>query len=119
MSMIKGTFIILLFLLLGEIISLAIEGYLPGNVLGMILLFVALQWKLVGADDIRKITKLLTGNMALFFVPAAVGLMASAALIAQNWLAILVSSVVSTMLVLAVVGVIQQKIGKDGKVDQQ
>lgn len=45
--------------------------------------------------------------------------MASAALIAQNWLAILVSSVVSTMLVLAVVGVIQQKIGKDGKVDQQ
>ena len=116
-KMIKGVFLILLFLALGEGISSLIGGFVPGNVLGMVLLFLALSLKIVRPDSVKYVSTVLTRNMALFFVPAGVGLMASMQLIGNNWLAILLSSAISTLLVIAVVGLIQEKMGKNEHTD--
>lgn len=111
--MVKGSFLILFFLAVGEGISFLIDKFIPGNVLGMVVLFIALSLKIVKPESVKSVSGFLTRNMALFFVPAGVGLMASMPLIGSNWLAILLSSVISTLLVIAVVGIIQDKMGRN------
>ena len=107
-----GVFIILLMLLLGNGLSSAINGIIPGSVIGMVLLFLALLSKIIKPETIRKPAGYLINHMSLFFIPAGVGLMTAKDLIASHWVSIIVSSVVSTVVVLAVVGLVQQKMEK-------
>jgi len=107
-----GVFIILLMLLLGDGLSSAINGIIPGSVIGMVLLFCALLSKIIKPEMIRKPAGYLINHMSLFFIPAGVGLMTAWDLIASHWVSIIVSSVVSTVVVLAVVGLVQQKMEK-------
>lgn len=113
--MLTEVFYILFFYFTGEFISHFIDGFIPGSVIGMILLFFALLFKWVKPAKVKKISKLLTDNMALFFLPAGVGLMNSLGIISQYWVVIVTASVVSTILVIAAVALVQQKLGKEGK----
>ena len=106
--MLIEAFYILFFYFTGEFISYFIDGFIPGSVIGMVLLFLALAFKVV-----KKLSTLLTENMGLFFLPAGVGLMNSLGIISQYWVVIVTASVVSTILVIASVALIQQKLGKE------
>ena len=110
--MLKEAFYILFFYFSGEFISYFIDGFIPGSVIGMILLFVALAFKKVSPNKVKRISTALTQNMGLFFVPAGVGLMNSIGVISDYWAVILTASVVSTILVIACVGLIQQSFEK-------
>lgn len=110
--MIKGIFYILLFLFLGETGSYLMDGAIPGSVIGMVLLFLSLKFKLIDPEDVRGVAYWLTKNMALFFVPASIGIMTAWNLISAHWFALTVISVVTTILVVAVVGIIQEHTGK-------
>ncbi len=99
---IKGIFIIVGMLALGQLCSWAIGGFLPGSVIGMILLFLALMTRLVKPEDVRPVCDFLTKNMALFFVPAFIGIMEQWGLIRDNFLAWLLVIVISTVLVLLI-----------------
>ena len=94
-------------------ISYFIDGFIPGSVIGMVLLFLALAFKVVKPNKVKKLSTLLTENMGLFFLPAGVGLMNSLGIISQYWVVIVTASVVSTILVIASVALIQQKLGKE------
>lgn len=108
----KGLIYILLAYLLGEIISIVMNRFLSSSVLGMIILFVALRCRAVKQDDIKVPAKFLLNNMILFFIPVAVGLM-SVYVRAMDYLwAILASVLLSTMIVIVVVGRIQQGLGR-------
>lgn len=109
----KGIFIILAYLIIGELASLAINNFIPGNVIGMVLLFVSLQIGLVKEESIEAVSTFLTKNMTILFLPPAIGLMATYKILGDNIITIILSIVVSTMLVLAIVGKLQDKIGKD------
>lgn len=61
--------ILLVYLALGEAASALIHNFIPGNVLGMVLLFISLCAGLVKAEQVRPAANFLTSNMALFFVP--------------------------------------------------
>lgn len=113
--MIKGVSIILLFYFLGNAISHLLGGFIPGSVCGMILLFGALCLRLVKPESVRSISLALTQNMAVFFVPAGVGIMAHYRLIGQHWVAITTITVVCTLLVLISVGATTQFIDKKFK----
>ena len=52
----------------------------------------------------------LLDNMMLFFIPVGVGLITSYTLLSRYMLAIIVASLVSTVLVIAVVGLVEQKL---------
>ncbi len=110
--MLIEVFYILFFYFTGECISYFIDGFIPGSVIGMMLLFVALAFKIVKPIKVKKISTLLTENMGLFFLPAGVGLMNALGVISQYWLVIVTASVVSTVLVIATVALLQQKLEK-------
>uniref|UniRef100_UPI00349F7B15 CidA/LrgA family protein n=1 Tax=Alistipes putredinis TaxID=28117 RepID=UPI00349F7B15 len=107
-----GLFYILFCWALGNGVSLLIGGYLPGSIVGMILLFASLCLHIVDAEMIRPAARFLLGAMALFFIPYGVGLMVSYEVLLDNFWAIVISGGVSTMLVLVCVGRVFQKLNK-------
>ena len=94
----------LLFLcqLAGEVIVQALGITFPGPVLGMGLLFGGLM--LVGHSGaaLDSVADTILRSLSLLFVPAAVGVMQQAGLIAANWLAIFAALAVSTVVTLMV-----------------
>ena len=102
--MIKGIVLILLFYSLGNLISHLIGGFIPGSVCGMLLLFAALCLRIVQPASVQGVSRALTANMAVLFVPAGVGIMAQYNLIAQNWVGIITITLAATILVLLSVG---------------
>ncbi|MFT3751420.1 MAG: CidA/LrgA family protein [Paludibacter sp.] len=110
--MIKGFFYILLFYFLGQMLSLLIHGFIPGSVLGMILLFLSLFFKIIKPENVKDTATVITKNMAVFFVPAAVGLMAYGELLSNSLVAILSAIGISTVLTIITVALIQERFEK-------
>jgi len=113
--MIKGSFYILFFYFLGELLSVLIKGFLPGSVIGMILLFLSLFFKILNPSTVRAAATTITKNMAVFFVPAAVGLMAYGELVSKNLAAIVLGISISTILTIITVALIQDQLEKRRK----
>lgn len=109
MKMIKGIFIILLFYFLGQGISYLIQGFVPGNIIGMILLFLGLYFKAISPDNVKGVANVFTRNMAIFFIPAGAGLLGAYGVISKFWMSILIVCSVSTVLVIMVVAIVQQQ----------
>jgi holin-like protein len=114
--MIKGMFYILLFYFLGEALATLIHHFVPGSVLGMILLFLSLFFKLLNPENVRQTATVITKNMSVFFVPAAVGLMVYADLLSKSLAAILTAIAASTVLTIIVVAIVQEKMEKKANV---
>jgi holin-like protein len=110
--MIKGIFFILLFYFLGELISIAILKFIPGSVIGMILLFLSLYFKILNPEKVKNTATIITKNMAVFFVPAAVGLMAYVEMVSKSLLAIVFAIGISTVLTIIAVALVQDKMEK-------
>lgn len=114
MRIIKQLFWIFLFSLLGEIFSGAIVGFvaIPGSVIGMVLLFFALHFNWLKMEQVDEVGTWLTDNMAIFFVPAGVGLMTNFDVLADSWLQLLIIMVVTTIFMMIFVGRIVQWVQK-------
>ena len=112
MKIIKQFFWIFLFSLLGEGTSILISNFvaIPGSVIGMILLFVALHFNWLKLSQVDEVGTWLTDNMAIFFIPAGVGLMTNFDLLADVWLQLLIIMVVTVTVMMWFVGTIVQKI---------
>lgn len=109
MKIISQIFIILLFFVLGEIVSLAITAiipsvFLPGSIIGMILLLIALVTKVVKIDDVDEVGTFLTNNMAFFFIPAAVSVMEYFDLLQSVAIQILLICIISVIITFFIVG---------------
>ncbi|MFI3283401.1 MAG: CidA/LrgA family protein [Rikenellaceae bacterium] len=111
----KGIAIILGVYLLGEVISRLIGGFMPGSIIGMILLFISLQSGIVKEEDVKGVCNFMLNNMMLLFVPVTVGIMISYTIISDAWLTILISLIISTAMVIIVVGLLQQTLGRKWK----
>jgi holin-like protein len=94
----------LLFLcqLAGEVVVRAAGLTFPGPVLGMGFLFAGLLARGRSGAALDGVADTILRNLSLLFVPAAVGVIQQAGLIAANWLAISAALVVSTVLTLVV-----------------
>ena len=88
--------------LAGEVLVHAIGIPFPGPVLGMGLLFAGVLVLGRSGAAIDEVCDTLLKNLSLLFVPAAVGVIQQAGLIAAHWLAIFAGLVVSTVLTLVV-----------------
>lgn len=104
----KAIFYILFFYLVGSIASWATGGLLPASIVGMILLFAFLASGWIKEGDIKPAANFLLSNLMLFFVPVAVGVVGSFVLFREHIWAIVISSIVSTVVVIGVVGVVAQ-----------
>jgi holin-like protein len=92
--MLHGWAVLLVFQLVGEILARAAGWPIPGPVVGMALLLVAL----------RGVSSGLLSHLSILFVPAGVGVMLHAPRLAAEWPAVVVSLVVSTAAAVAVTG---------------
>ena len=81
----------------------------------MLLLFLALQTKIIKVQQIDAPARALTDNMGLFFIPAGVGLMAQLDTVMANWWVILVAVIVSSVLVIASVSYVQEQMERRRK----
>lgn len=108
MKQLKQLFWILLFSFFGEFLSLISPVAIPGSVIGMVLLFVALHFKWVKMNQVEEVGTWLTDNMAIFFVPAGVGLMTNFDILGDIWWQLLVTILVTTTLMIAFVAIIVQ-----------
>lgn len=98
------TALTLLFLcqLAGEVIVRTLGITFPGPVLGMGLIFLGLMVAGRSNATLDAVADTLLKNLSLLFVPAAVGVIQQAGLIAENWLAISAALIASTVLTLLV-----------------
>lgn len=81
---------------------------LPASIIGMLLLTLSLELKLIKLEWIEELSNFLVSNLGFFFVPAGVAIMKYYGLLVREWLPIAVATVVSTLLVLLVTGRIHQ-----------
>lgn len=112
MKIIKQLFWIFLFSFLGEMFSALLLPYMavPGSVVGMILLFLALQFKLIKIEQVEEAGTWLTDNMGIFFIPAGVGLMSNFDILADSWLQLIIIIVITTILMMICVGRVVQSL---------
>lgn len=108
MLLVKSLSILFGFLLLGEGIGILLQIPVPGSVIGMLLLTLALQLKLVRVESVKPASDLLIKNLSLLFVPPGVGLMLYTNLLRQELLPLLSAFLISTVVVLGGVGYLQQ-----------
>lgn len=100
MQIIIGFFIILAHLVAGNLLSSLIGGFIPGSVIGMVLMFISLLTGIVKDHKIRAVATFLTDNMTMFFLPAFMGIMDLWGIIKMNMVAWVVVVVASTVMVL-------------------
>jgi holin-like protein len=96
--------------LIGEVLRRALHLPLPGPVIGMFLLALALIFSGDEQAQLNRTANALIANMGLLFVPAGVGVIAEFGVLRQNWLPILVGLLVSTVLGLIVTGFVMHRV---------
>lgn len=106
MEVLKGLFLIFLFWALGETTSQLAKLPIPGAVIGMLLLWVALQFKWVAYATVQPSAKGFLGIMGVFFVPPSLGILLHAERMLQyGWklaLLVVLSSALSALATLLV-----------------
>ena len=99
-------------LALGELLIYFTGIPLPSSIVGMLLLTLFLQLRVIRIEWVQTLADFLVANIGFFFVPPGVAIMCHFKLIKAEWLPIVVASVISTVLVLAVTGWVHQLYGK-------
>jgi len=90
--------ILFLVCLAGHAVSVLLPFPVPGTVIGMIFLFLLLLFKLVKADHMKPLSDFLLKNMAFFFVPAGVSILANLDLVKDKIFALIAVVVLTTVL---------------------
>jgi len=83
--------------LVGEVLSRLLSLSVPGPVIGLALLFVALVVRSDMPERVGPTARTILGHLSLLFVPAGVGVVGNLDLLRASWLPILVVLVVSTI----------------------
>lgn len=99
--MLPAITLLLLLQLAGEVVVRWFALPVPGPVLGLLLLFALLLARRHIDDGLRQTANTLLQHLSLFFVPAGVGVMVHLARVADEWLALGVALIASTLLSMA------------------
>ena len=91
-----------------EIVTLAALA-IPGSVVGMVLLVVALRIRLVPLALVRPAADLLLRYLALLYVPAGVGIVLYVAVLRRAWLPVTLAALASLAVTLVVAGTLVQR----------
>ena len=108
MRYLKQFTIILTISLLGEVLHYFIPLPVPASIYGLLLMLAALLTGVVKRDSVREAGAFLVEIMPVMFIPAAVGLLEAWGVLRPVWLPVAVITVVSTVLVMGVSGLVTQ-----------
>lgn len=105
--------IILVAYFLGMVIQAFFNLPIPGTVIGLILLFLALSLGIVKTEMIEDICEVLISHMSFLFIPAGVGLMTSFDLLKGKVLAFTIITILSTFVVWIVTAYVVKLLRKE------
>lgn len=94
--------LLLVYQLVGEVIARGLGLSLPGPVIGMALLFLTLVVRGGLPDGLKTTAEGLLKHLSLLFVPAGVGVMMHLHLLRDEWQAVSLALVLSTVATIAV-----------------
>ena len=123
MKLFREAIIIFGIYLLGVLITDITGVPIPGNVIGMVILFLLLYLKVIKVEQISTISNFFLEHLAFFFILAGVGLISSFSVIKNIWLQLLIVCFVTTAITMICTGLVVQKIAnkkegdKDGKLN--
>lgn len=120
MKYIRQFFIILLFCFLGELLKYLIPLPIPTSIYGLILMLTALLTGILKVNQVDDTAVFLIDIMPVMFIPAGVGLLTSIEALRPNLAAIIVITILTTVLVMGITGitaqfVMERKKGRDDK----
>ncbi len=99
--MIESLTLLLLMQLFGEVLARGMGLTVPGPVIGLLLLSLLLAWRGIGSP-LHGVAHGVLRNLGLLFVPAGVGVIQHVGVLQNNWLALGVALLVSTLTTLLV-----------------
>ena len=94
---------------IGEILHVVLPLPIPASIYGIILLFCCLEFKIIPVSAVKETSVFLIEIMPVMFIPAAVGLTESWQMIKQDFVPYVVITVLTTFFVMAVSGIVVQK----------
>ncbi|MBW8189896.1 CidA/LrgA family protein [Neiella marina] len=103
-QLLTGLLIILAMLWLGTAISQLTGDVMPGSIIGMVLLALSLQLRIVRLHWVEHAANQFIRWMSLLFVPIGVGLVEQLAVLQMALLAILATCIGATLILMALVG---------------
>jgi holin-like protein len=118
MSALRGLALLLLLQAAGEALTHALSLPVPGPVVGMVLLLVALQWPPL-REPIAAAAQRLLEHLSLLFVPVGVGVITHLGLVAQHGLQLAGVIVLSTWLGLAATAWVLRALWRPGPTARQ
>ena len=99
---------LLIFQLIGEVFARWLNLPVPGPVIGMLLLFASLVLR-GGADkELQTTSQTLLQHLSLLFVPAGTGVMLHLHRVADEWVALLASLLISTLATLIITALVMK-----------
>ncbi|WOI55752.1 CidA/LrgA family protein [Palleronia sp. LCG004] len=98
--MIVPIVVLLMLQLAGEVAARGLDLPVPGPVIGLVLLLVALALRPSLEDLLRPVTSTLLGNLSLLFVPAGVGIVGHLDTLRESGVALVGIIIASTILAL-------------------
>ena len=110
MKYLKQFFLIILISFIGEILHAVIPLPVPASIYGIVLLFTGLMTVIVPLEAVKDVGIFLIEIMPVMFVPAAVGLIESWDLLSEKLTAYVVVTFLTTFVVMAVTGLVTQKV---------
>lgn len=108
MKALKQFSIILLILSIGQAVQNQYNLFIPGTILGMVLLLFLLLIRVLKLKWIEKISNTLLENISILFVPINVGIIVFFNDMREIWMKILIISIISTIVVMGVTGLTVQ-----------
>ena len=106
--MLREFIIIFIINYIGTIISKTLALPIPGTIIGLLLLFALLYYKIIKLNMIENVANFLLANMTIFFMPPTVKIMDSYQLLQGNFIKFVVLIIVSTVITMGVTGKVVQ-----------
>lgn len=108
MRIVKQFAILVITCFIGEILHAVIPLPVPASIYGLVLMFVALQTKIMPLSAVEEISDGLLGIMPLLFIPSTVGLILAWDILKVWWLQFMIIGILGTMVVFFVTGHVTQ-----------
>lgn len=112
MNYVKQFCIILAFSFAGEILNRLIPLPVPASIYGLVLMFLALEFKIIKVEHINEVSKFLLGIMSIFFVPSSVGIINALPLMKKYGIQFAIIGIASTVIVFGITGQVTQLLMK-------
>ncbi|KHD43959.1 antiholin-like murein hydrolase modulator LrgA [Streptococcus hongkongensis] len=90
--------------LISKLIESSLPFVMPASVIGLVLMFLALTFKIIKLEQVEKIGDGLVNNIGLFFVPAGVSVINSLGLLQKHFVADIFLIFASTLILLVSTG---------------